>query len=139
MLKSRGKARRKEKSSASNWTINFLAMLDLAAGTFVPKLNQVIKNAANTDIGLCQLKHSVEGRSRYKICRYKHDRDQVIFLFYKDNWSNGNLVTHFDRRKILDVKLSPTKVVKLVNFYFAEKNNRIHCQLILSSDIVARR
>ena len=56
-------------------------MLNLAAGTLLPKLNQVIKNAANTDTGLCQLKHLVEGRSRYKICRYKHDRDQVIFVF----------------------------------------------------------
>ena len=71
-----GQIKRKRKSSVGNLTVNFLAnMLDIAVRTLLPKLNQVILDAANTDIGLCPLKNLVEGRSRNEICRFKHDRD----------------------------------------------------------------
>ena len=85
ILKSSAKSKGKEKKSISNSTVNFLAILDLAVGTLLPKFDQVIQeyDAANTDTGLCQLKLLVEGRSRYKICRYnyKPDRDQVKSRF----------------------------------------------------------
>ena len=46
--------KKRKKFSISNWKVNFLAMLDLAVGTLLPKLNQIIYDATNTDIGLCR-------------------------------------------------------------------------------------
>ena len=109
ILKLRGKSRRKKKGSGNDWTANFFAMWCSWIFKFwiLQSVNfcqsQIVKSSKSKTmqelIGLCQLQLLVESRSRYRECRYKHNREgEIVILNVDEKW---NLVTNFGRGKCL--------------------------------------